>query len=339
MSGRGRGTGAKTANAPLQSPGEQAASTNPGSNVTTSSDPSGEGRSESSTQSEVHNCSMCGHRVGDDAIGCDRCSRWVHPTVMCSGLPSDAIKTISDLSGDAVLFVCTDCRVKPPSPKGVTTRQSSSASEAGVSHELIQQLFVSVKGICSAVMELTARMDKAFSGNPSAAPPNAQYQPQSLAEQVPHPANPGKPNTRNTANPESEYRSVIRQEMREIQERSKRRQSVIIKGMHATSARDLISQFADLSHSFAGTRVELSDVAPIANHSDLFRAKILDDDHRKLVLDRAKTLRDSEHAHVFIRRDLTFAQRKELRERRAQRNSGDVANAERPENRPNPLNQ
>ena len=334
----GRGRGAKPANAPLRSPGEPAATTNPESNDTTISNPSGEDQSDSSPQPEVHNCGMCGHRVGDDAIGCDRCSRWVHPTSMCSGLPTDAIKTISDLSGDAVLFVCTDCRVKPRSPKGVSTRKSSSASETGVSHELIQQLFLSVKGICSSVMELTARMDKAFSSNPNAAPTNDQPRPQSSAEQVSHPANPGQRNTRNPANPESDYRSVIRQEMREIQERSKRRQSVIIKGMHATSARDLISQFANLSDSFTGTRVELSDVTPIANHSDLFRAKILDDDHRKLVLDRAKTLRDSEHAHVFIRRDLTFAQRKELRERRAQRNSGDVVNAERPENRPNPLN-
>ena len=107
--------------------------------------------------------------------------------------------------------------------------------------------------------------------------------------------------------------------MREIQERAKRKQSVIIKGMHAQTPRELITKFGDLSLAFSGTRVELTDVVPIPNHSDLFRAKILNDDDRKLVLERAKTLRDTEHASVFIRRDLTFAQRKELRERRAQR--------------------
>ena len=110
--------------------------------------------------------------------------------------------------------------------------------------------------------------------------------------------------------------------MREMQERAKRRQSVIIKGIQARSAADFISKFGDLSESFAGTRVELSGVTPIPNHSDLFRAKILDDDHRRLVLDRAKTLKDTENGNVFICRDLTFAQRKELRERRAQRNGG-----------------
>ena len=107
--------------------------------------------------------------------------------------------------------------------------------------------------------------------------------------------------------------------MREMQERSKRRQSIIIKGLHAQSPRDLAHKFGELSLSYTGTRVEISDIIPIPNHTDLFRAKILDDDNRKLVLERAKTLKDTEYNSVFIRRDLTYAQRKELRERRAQR--------------------
>ena len=140
----------------------------------------------------------------------------------------------------------------------------------------------------------------------------------------PAPPNLGNPDQTNPA-PTGDYRTVIRQEMREMQERAKRRQSIIIKGLQAQSARQLAAKFGDLSHSFTGTRVELSEVVPIANHSDLYRAKILDDDHRRLVLDRAKTLRETEHANVFIRRDLTFAQRKDLRERRAQRSGESLA--------------
>ena len=77
-----------------------------------------------------------------------------------------------------------------------------------------------------------------------------------------------------------------------------------------------------------GTRVELSDVVPITNHSDLYRAKILNEEHRRLVLDRAKRLKDTEHATVFIRRDLTYIRRKELRERRAQRSSEGTTGAQ-----------
>ena len=113
-----------------------------------------------------------------------------------------------------------------------------------------------------------------------------------------------------------------------MQERSKRRQSVIIKGIHAQTARQLATKFGDLSENFVGTRVELSDVVPITNHSDLYRAKILNEEHRRLVLDRAKRLKDTEHATVFIRRDLTYIQRKELRERRAQRSSEGTTGAQ-----------
>ena len=111
-----------------------------------------------------------------------------------------------------------------------------------------------------------------------------------------------------------------------MQERAKRQQSIIIKGMHAQSPSDLARKFGELSLSFTGTRVVLSDVVSIPNHTDLFRAKIMDEDDRKLVLEKAKTLKDTEHNDVFIRRDLTYAQRKDLRERRAQR-IGDSASS------------
>ena len=111
-----------------------------------------------------------------------------------------------------------------------------------------------------------------------------------------------------------------------MQERAKRRQSIIIKGIHAQSPRDLVCKFGELSLSFTRTRVELSDVVSIPNHTDLFRAKILDDGSRKLVLERAKMLKDTEHNSVYIRRDLTYAQRKELRERYAQRLEEDSEN-------------
>ena len=327
MAGRGRGRGARAArgsaadvtDAPAPDRLATAVDAREGGNV--GNDPPALGKGG---ESEVHHCGMCGHNVGDDAIGCDRCSNWVHPSEMCSGLPNDVIKAISTLSGDAILFVCTNCRAKPSSSSGVSTRRgsASAATEANCPDQLIQQLFLSVKGICSAVMELTARMDRAFSEHHTQAHQAIRSQPQTTSQH--HNPEPGIPSTPCPSNPTGDYRSVIRQEMREMQERDKRRQSIIIKGMHAESARDLIQKFGDLSLNFTGTRVELSGVVPIVNHSDLFRAKITDDDHRRLVLDRAKTLRDTEHATVFIRRDLTFLQRKELRERRAQRNGGDL---------------
>ena len=94
---------------------------------------------------------------------------------------------------------------------------------------------------------------------------------------------------------------MIRQEMRELQEREKRKQSIVIKGMHASSSEDLVRKFRELSFSFTGTRVELTDIVPIHNHTDLFWAKILDEDKRtKILLEKAKSLKDTEHKSVFI---------------------------------------
>ena len=70
-----------------------------------------------------------------------------------------------------------------------------------------------------------------------------------------------------------------------------------------------------------GMRVELTDVRAIPSHPDLYRAKILNISDRKQLLDRAKNLRGTRYDKVFIRRDLTYAQRAELRERRLNRQS------------------
>ena len=113
----------------------------------------------------------------------------------------------------------------------------------------------------------------------------------------------------------TEYRAVVRQEIRELQEREKRRSSVVIKGLASTTPAGVVSEFGDVTSSTMGTRVTLSEVVKIPNN-ELWRAKIFDTDKRKLVLDQAKKLKGSQYHHIFIRKDLTFAQRAELRQRR-----------------------
>ena len=49
-----------------------------------------------------------------------------------------------------------------------------------------------------------------------------------------------------------------------------------------------------------GRKVELSDEVKIPNNQDLFCAKFLNEEHRKLVLTRAKSLRHTEYADIPI---------------------------------------
>ena len=97
-----------------------------------------------------------------------------------------------------------------------------------------------------------------------------------------------------------------------MRERDKRRQSVIIKGLRATSTSDLATKFEQLSEQVMGSKVGLSDISPISGHLHIYRAKIINDDLRKMVLEKAKFLRNTDFSSVYISRDLTYAQRTEL---------------------------
>lgn len=114
---------------------------------------------------------------------------------------------------------------------------------------------------------------------------------------------------------QEQHRRQIREEVREVQEQAKHRQSVVIRGLGVSSPNSVVTSFSNLTEKMFGTKVELSDVVAIPNNQDLLRAKILNEEHRKLVLTRAKSLRDTDYGHVFIRRDLTYKQRQELKHR------------------------
>ena len=73
-----------------------------------------------------------------------------------------------------------------------------------------------------------------------------------------------------------------------------------------------------------GTNVSnICELKCIDRNKGLYRAKVNDPQQRKSILDNAKKLRESnDFKDVFLNRDLTFRQRQDLMERRAElRNS------------------
>ena len=77
------------------------------------------------------------------------------------------------------------------------------------------------------------------------------------------------------------------------------------------------TRFAEITQFLIGKRVELSEACKIRNDADLIRGNVHDQHLRRLILDHARELKDSRYSHVYIRRDLTFQQREELKSRRA----------------------
>ena len=101
-----------------------------------------------------------------------------------------------------------------------------------------------------------------------------------------------------------------------MNERDKRRSSIIVKGLSATSPRDLIHKFSQLTEEVMGIPTTLTDVVSIPGRTNIFRAKTLNETARKQVLDKSKELRGTAYNGVYISRDLTYAQRADMFARR-----------------------
>lgn len=257
-------------------------------------------------------CNSCSVEVTDGCIGCDRCESWVHGTEMCAGLPMKVIEVILEHNGQGISYFCLKCRVA----RATELERSPSNQRENLPAGTLAQIFQQIQGLCAAVVELTAQV-KGISSPPPA---------QTSAAQQPTPGtNPGshsgtQAQSQNTNTPQTpqttEYRQIVRQELREMHEREKRKDSVVIRGLRATTPRGISTEFGELTLKMMGTRVELSDIVHIPGHAGLCRGKILNDTNRKLVLDRAKTLKGTEYDGVFIRKDLTYDQRCVLKARR-----------------------
>ena len=244
------------------------------------------------TSAGVQLCVSCSKDVGDNPIGCDVCDRWVHATEMCSGLPQRVIDTIMNYDGRGINFVCTKCRI---------LKESSASNNAQpLMLELVQQIFQQMKGLCNTVQNLMDQV-KTLSTKPS--PPT----PAPLS--LPPPPQPTK----------EDHILSIRKEIQEMNEREKRRSSVIVKGLGANSPRDFSQKFSQLTQDVMSLSTSLTDAKQIPGHPNMFRVKIPDEVARKQILEKSKSLRDSNYSGVFISRDLTYAQRAELFARRQAR--------------------
>ena len=111
---------------------------------------------------------------------------------------------------------------------------------------------------------------------------------------------------------------MVREELCELEEQRKRRSSLVIRGLEASSAQSAVRRFEEVTEHLIQQKVTLVEVVRIPSETDLYRGKVPDDSVRKLILEKAKVLKNStQFGSVFIRRDLTYNQRKELRARRS----------------------
>ena len=156
------------------------------------------------------------------------------------------------------------------------------------------QMMAMIKDVCSTVSILKAEFE-AFKSSHQSSPPPPSVLPAAPISQL-----------------------AIRDEIRELHEREKRKDSIVIRGIKATN--DNIAAFSSsfnavVEHLLPGRSINLNEVVVI--EEELVRAKVTDSLKRRDLLSKATTLRSSFcFSEVYISRDLTYKQRGERKAKR-----------------------
>lgn len=248
-----------------------------------------------SASSIVCHCVTCKFPVlnnDEGGIECDECEQWCHGSQVCTGLPEDFVKQVLRHQGKGVKYVCTKCRLHTPSgtAKGGKLDQADLASM----RECMTQMFNTIAGLSNMVRTIDARI----SGN-------------SLNVNA---------NGNELTTDDTTVRTMIREEVREMHERDKRKNSIIVRGLqYGDDFQNKFDGIVSFLIPDSTNRITLTDVVPIS--PSLVRAKISNMNARLHLLSKTNKLRNSQFSNIFISRDLTYTQRQELRNKRATRMS------------------
>ena len=236
------------------------------------------------TVAAIQPCNFCQRTIGGGVVRCDRCDSPFHAETVCLGVNQASIDVLlGDLSG-ALRYVCCSCR-------GGWGSGSGTASETGVA---FQQLLTIVGTLVGEMRSFFAEANSSSSSVRSGS---------------------------DQKSPGVNERLVVEQ-IREVNEREKRKASVIFRGSRAESAEHLQTEVQQVCSYLQINNVQLSDVFRIK--PGMYRANVRNRVDRLKVLTEARRLKQSpEFRDFFIQRDLTYKQRSDLMERRRELGGAD----------------
>ena len=177
-------------------------------------------------------CGLCNSTdpVSNEGIGCDNCDLWFHQAPSCSGLYQQAIDTIKEFGGDGIVFICTSCRCR------VSQAQTSSVHDEGS----IDQMFCVVKSLTESVAGFTSQVRKLLQNQAQ-----VQY------------------------NPPNFQREALYADFREFDERKKRRDSLIMRGVNVASGLEFVTLFERVSNVLTGSSLRPETVQCISSEVGL----------------------------------------------------------------------
>ena len=154
-----------------------------------------------------------------------------------------------------------------------------------------------VRSLCAVVAKLTERFDQ------FCALPRASHPP------------PGASQLSSGTVDDLSFR--IREEIVEMDERRKRRDSVIFRGVKVEGDPQAMDKIKVIIFSLLNLHPHITNLFCINREKGLYRIKMTEDIHRSQLLRVAKELRNAtDYRGVYINSDLTYKQRQQLNERR-----------------------
>ena len=183
--------------------------------------------------------------------------------------------------GQGIAFICSSCRFSLPYSPDHQNR-----SNQPVSQESVNQLFEMVKAVTITVGNLAEAVkqqgEKCVGSHSCKLDDNALYT-----------------------------------KFSEFEDRTRRKDSIIVKGIQATDANHFSITFESITEKIIGEKLTPVRVHCIDQNKAIYRADIPNRELRIKLLQNAKKLKDdNQYKNIYINKDLTFQQRKEARERR-----------------------
>ena len=256
----------------------------------------GRGGGQSSSQSgefsvflnpESEICGFCVSLVEDNGVVCVKCAGSYHANQQCTGLEEAVLNCFTSGTGEGLAYICVSCRIERPTAHRGADSSNTQQESPGQLYNMVQSLATTVSTMMQQITKLTESVqtltDRAHSSQVS-------------------------------LNDEDLFIKF-----HEFEDRKRRRDSIIVRGIIAENITPFINTFQAITEEITGNRTVPSqaDIHTIAADRNLFRVTVSNRDVRVSILQNARKLKDSANfSGVFISRDLTFQQRQAAKTRR-----------------------
>lgn len=237
----------------------------------------------SSHRSDLQNacCGMCGGATDDsNSVGCDSCPLRFHNTSLCTGLPQSTILALKDVRHEDVGYECTGCRIRSGGQSQGKARYGAGLAGDGGS---VGQLHETVKALCATVKDLERKVSALTKSQASM-------------------------NTVDLLSSLTNYPDIspaIRKEIIEMEERRKRKESVIFRGLVSADIDDAKEKISQVTTVVLGSPLPVSNLFCIDQGRGIYRAECTNVTLRDDLLQKASVLQDTdEYKDIYINRYL-----------------------------------